>query len=207
MATTSVSLPTEERIEITLVKDGHTIYRNTDGDSLLRALTRVGEEPEDTLTSERQIAQYATETAAQSPRLRRELAYGALGVHEGFKTLHYLEDDELQAQLACPTLPIPTEFVDALKAKLREIERPADGEDYSGDLLELTPDGHTLMLSNMQIGYYPGLKFVTTAQGHTEVHIYATTATPNMVQARTAIDLTNIDAAVTTAFLAWTTTL
>lgn len=207
MATTSVSLPTEERIEITLVKDGQTVYRNVWGDYLLEALDRVGEKPEDALTSERQIAQYAAETAVRSPKLCRELAYGGLGVHEGFKTLRYLEDDELQAQLNCPALPIPTEFLDALKAKLREIERPAPDEDYSGNYLELTPDGHTLMLSNMQIGYDPGLKFVTTAQGHTEAHIYATTATPNMVQARTAIDLTDIDAAVAATLLAWSTTL
>lgn len=207
MATTSVSLPDEERIEITLVKDGQTIYHNTDGDYLLTVLHRVGEEPEDALTTERQIAQFVAETASQSPKLCRELAYGSSGPHEGFQTLRYLEDDELQAQLACPTLPIPTEFVDALKAQLREIERPAPDEEYSGDYLELTPDGHTLMLSNMQIGYYPGLKFVTTAQGHTEAHIYAITQTPNMVQARATVDLTDIDAAVATTLLAWSTTL
>jgi len=207
MAIASVSLPDDERIEITLVKDGQTLYHNTDGDYLLRVLSRVGEAPENTLTSERQIAQYTAQIATQSPKLRRELAYGATGPNEGFKAMRYLEDDELHAQLACPTLPIPTQFVDELKAQLREIERPGPGEEYSGDYLELTADGHTLLLSNMQIGYYPGLKFVTTTLGDTEAHIYATTVAPNMVQARAAVDLTNIDATVATMLLAWSTTL
>lgn len=196
----------EERIEVTVDSDTLRVYLNIDREYLLEMLKDAGAEPEDPNQSDLEFVRHAAGAVQNNPRAAQEVLSGSAGPEARLIGLRYLTDDDLRSLKSCPTLAITDEFVDEFKAVLRERMCTDSDEHSGGAYLKLTDSHHTLLMPDDQIGYCPGLRIVTKPDGSNEVQIFAHGARTNSIQARGAIDLSDIAAAARTAYAVWTAT-
>lgn len=99
---------------------------------------------------------------------------------------------------------MPLAIVEGIKAKLRWLENAGPDDESQADYLCPDKDGHLWVLSAGSIGVVPALRIIAQADGTHEVHVI--NVCDGTLTARSAIDPSEVSAAIRSALDVWDAT-